>query len=172
MVEVCCTARLVKRFDLSVGHPETGSNSNALGPWYATLLNVGASRLVVWLNQSSNLTVITRARGAEFPRQFPERLYALLNRIGIPDRLGAQERVASSTFQFLRAQDRSILGSLRDAGLRIRWDLERGLDFETIEDHMAEMPARATAFIVPREVTFLQLGLPTPPVKTPHLFGA
>lgn len=172
MVEVCCTARLAKRFRISVGRPETGLNSNALGPWYATLLHVGASRLVVWLNQSSNLTVITRARRAEFPGQFPERLQALLDRMGLPDMLGAQEREASSIFQFVKAQDRSILGSLRDAGLRIRWDLERGLDLETIEDHMAEMPARAKAFVVPREVTFLRFDLPTPPVKTAHLFGA
>ena len=171
MVEVCCTARLVKRFDIAVGSAERGSNSNALGPWYATLLNVGALRLVVWLNQSSNLTVITRARRAEFPRHFPERLQALLNRIGIPNTLGAQEGEASSTFQFVKAQDRSILGSLRDAGLRIRWDIERGLDLETIEDHMAEMPARATAFIFPREVTFLRFGLPKPPVKRETLFG-
>jgi hypothetical protein len=43
--------------------------------------------------------------------------------------------------------------------LRVRWDIERGLDLEEIENHMAEMPARARAFIFPGEQVFSRFGL-------------
>jgi hypothetical protein len=114
------------------------------------------------LNEPSNLTVVTRARRPEFPSQFPAALEALLVRIGIPGDLAAKECRASSEFRFAKARDRSLLGSLRDAMLRVRWDLERGFDLESIENHMAEMPARSKAFLFPREVVFSRFGLARP----------
>ena len=166
MIEIYCTAPLVKRFDLELDTPDQDNSSNALGAWYATVLNVQNLRLVVWLNEASNLTLVTRARRAEFPSQFSSALETLLIRIGIPEPLAAKERHESSEFRFVKARDRSLLGSLRDAMLRTRWDLERGLDLEEIEDHMAEMPARAKAFLFPREVVFSRFGLSRPRVTS------
>lgn len=160
MIRIYCTAPLVKRFRLRVESLESGSTTTRLGAWYATVLNAGPRRLVVWLNESSNLTVVTRARQGDFPTEFPLRLAELLLRLGIPAELAAAERLASTDCAFVRARDRSLLGSLRDAVLRVRWDLERGLSVGAIEDHMAEMPARAKAFLFPREVAFKQFGLP------------
>jgi len=112
--------------------------------------------------------VVTRARQADFPSEFPVGLEALLVRIELPAPFASKERQACSEFRFVRARDRSLLGSLRDAVVRVRWGLELGRDLDTIENDMSEMPARAKAHFFPREVLFSRFGLPKPrPLWTP-----
>jgi catechol 2,3-dioxygenase-like lactoylglutathione lyase family enzyme len=160
LVTLYCTGPLAKRFGLTLGDQLDDTPANMLGPWYATTLNVGARRFVVWLNALSNLTVVTPARNADFPNAFAPALEALLLRIGLPASLAAQEKSVSSEFNFVKARDRSLLGSLRDAVVRVRTFIEEGYDPEAAEDSMAEMPARAKAFLFPVEVVFERFGLP------------
>jgi hypothetical protein len=83
LVTIFCTRALAKRFGLEPDDQTAEPSGNVLGDWYATALNVGSLRLVVWLNAPSNLTVVARARKADFPSAFPHALEALLLRIGI-----------------------------------------------------------------------------------------
>jgi catechol 2,3-dioxygenase-like lactoylglutathione lyase family enzyme len=140
--------------------PDVGGN--VLGDWYATALNAGAKRLVVWVNEATNLTVVTPARNADFPEGFPPALEALLLRVGVPPQQAAGERAASSEFAFARTRDRSMLGSVRDTSVRVRQYLERGLDARAAEDGMAAMPVGSRGFLFPKEVVFARFGLKAP----------
>jgi hypothetical protein len=73
---------------------------DVLGAWYATVLNVNSLRLVVWLSEPSNLTVVTRARRAEFPAQLTSALKALLVRLQPPSILPRKNGVRVPVSRF------------------------------------------------------------------------
>ena len=110
-----CTQRVVKRFHLPLVETPPPS-SGLLGDWYANLLNVGSSRLMLCLSERSLLPVILPARNDVFPGQFSKFLADVLQGLDLSSERVHEEVAASREVVFAKTRNRSVLGALNDFG--------------------------------------------------------
>ena len=108
-----CTQRVLRRFKLTAIEPETAS-TGVLGDWYANLLNIGPTRLVLCVSERSLLPVILRARNEAFPAEFGNALRGVLVALGIPGQLVNAEVEATRDIQFAKTRSRQVLGVMND----------------------------------------------------------
>ncbi len=146
MVVFRCTQRLAKRFRLSLVR-EPSESTGLLGDWFATLLNVGNTRLVLCLSERALLPVLVPARQAEFPSHFSGHLFVVLKHIGIPRGTSELEVLAAENATFAPTRSRQILGSLNDFGFHARAYLESGDSPLHACLRLAEMPSKAIDFV-------------------------
>ena len=142
MIVFRCTQRLAKRFRLRLAGQPPMSNG-LLGDWYANLLNVGHSRLVLCLSERALLPVLLPARQKEFPSRFPEHLVAVLQHLGIPRVAIESEAEAAREVIFAPTQSRQVIGSLNDFAYHAGVYLERGQSTLEASLMLAEMPSKA-----------------------------
>ncbi len=108
-----CTQRVGRRFKITPTEPETPS-TGVLGDWYANLLNIGSTRLVLCQSERSLLPVILAARNKAFPHEFGNALRKVLLVLGIPeDRVNAEVQ-ATQDIQFAKTRSRQVLGVMND----------------------------------------------------------
>src|ERR1700682_4742737 len=90
MVTLRCTRKLLKRLRVRPsGH--TPAPSSPLGDWYATLLSVGHTRLIMCVSEVSLLPAFVRSQsGVGLTARFQEAVVAVLAKLGI-----AKARVAT-----------------------------------------------------------------------------
>ena len=108
-----CTQRVLRRFKLTAIEPETAS-TGVLGDWYANLLNIGPTRLVLCQSERSLLPVILPARNKAFPAEFGSALSRVLLVLGIPVRQVNAEVEATRDIQFAKTRSRQVLGVMND----------------------------------------------------------
>ncbi len=108
-----CTHRVVKRFKLLI-IDNAPTSSGTLGDWYANLLNIGRSRLVLCQSERSLLPVILPARNAAFPAAFGAALGAMLGELGVRHDLIEREVAAANDIVFSRPRSRKVLGAMND----------------------------------------------------------
>jgi hypothetical protein len=108
-----CTQRVVRRFGLAPSM-DTPPSSGLLGDWYANLLNVGASRFVLCLNERTLLPIILPARNDAFPGAFGDALDCVLRRLGVSADQAAREAEAARKALYGRTRSRVVLGALND----------------------------------------------------------
>jgi hypothetical protein len=115
METLCCTAKYRKLFALPNNLPATTHSPTALGPWYANVLNIGPMRLFHYMSSRSLLSVIIMQRERKSAEQrFARALADLLAALHVPAPFIEAELEHLSSFEYARATDRSILGSMRD----------------------------------------------------------
>ena len=152
MIVFRCTQRLAKRFHvcLTDGVPQS---TGLLGDWYANLLNVGRSRLVLCLSERALLPVLLPARQREFPSRFPSYLVPVLEHLGIPRGLIQTEANAASEVVFSRTRSRQVLGALNDFAFVAKAHLAHGESPLGASLKLAEMPSKPIGYESPERVT-------------------
>jgi hypothetical protein len=152
MIVIRCTQRLAKRFHLRLtdGAPEP---TGLLGDWYANLLNVGHSRLVLCLSERTLLPVLLPARQREFPSRFPTYLAPVLEYLGIPQGLIQTEANVASEVAFSRTRSRQVLGALNDFAFNASVHLAHGASPLQVSLKLTEMPSKPIHYDSPGRVT-------------------
>ena len=108
-----CTQRVLRRFKLTAIEPESAS-TRVLGDWYANLLNIAPTRLVLCQSERSLLPVILPARNKDFPAEFGSALRRVLQALVIPVQLVNAEVSATKDVQFAKTRSRQVLGVMND----------------------------------------------------------
>jgi hypothetical protein len=149
-----CTRRVVKRFRLRLVESPPAS-SGLLGDWYANLLNVGSSRLVLCLSERSLLPVILPARNDVFPDQFPEFLAEVLLGLQLAPERVHEEVAAAREVAFAKPRSRNVLGALNDFGFHAWHELADPRWQSTplrVALRLAEMPSKPIGYSSPDRV--------------------
>ena len=161
MIVYRSTHRLAKRLRVSLADdalPSTG----VLGDWYANVLNVGHSRLVLCLSERTLLPVIIPARESEFPKRFPAYLSTVLEHIDIPSQVIERESREASQPVFAKTRSRPLLGTLNDFVFSASVFLDAGDSILESNLKLAGMPSKVIGFDLPSEATKKALGLQSP----------
>ncbi len=154
MVVFRCTQRLAKRFALELAE-DSPASTGTLGDWYANLLNIGHTRLVLCLSERTLLPVLLPARKAEFPGRFSAYLAPVLHGIGIASGLVEAEIASLGDVAFARTRSRSVLGALNDfafnAAARLQHPAGPGRLIEAAVE-LADMPSKPIGQRAPQDV--------------------
>ncbi len=108
-----CTQRVIRRFKITPKEPALAS-TGVLGDWYANLLNIGSTRLVLCQSERSLLPVILPARNKAFPHEFGNALRKVLLALGVPEERANAEVQATQDIQFAKTRSRQVLGVMND----------------------------------------------------------
>ena len=154
MVVFRATQRVAKRFHLRLAH-DAPPSSGILGDWYANLLNVGRTRLVICLSERTLLPVLLPARQSEFPNRFVEYLTPVLRHLGVPQ--GAIESEADSfdELAFAPTRSRHVLGALNDFATNAAFRLQHPSPPANLLEaalELAEMPSKPIHYDSPDRV--------------------
>ena len=154
MVVFRCTRRLAKRFNLRLTD-DVSPPASVLGDWYANLLNVGHSRLVLCLSERSLLPVLLPARKREFPERFSDYLIPVLEHLGLPRGIVESEARLSREALLAPTRSRRILGALNDFAANAVFLLRDAVPpcspFEAAL-RLSEMPSKPLDFGCPNRV--------------------
>ena len=149
-----CTQRLLRRMRHPVVEPVTPPE-NALGHWYANILTIRRTPLVLAVSEHSLLSVIVP--GAPFntlPDRVIQAVGELLPRLGIRGDLITREIDAMTPLQVAPTASRQVLGCLNrfafDLELNFEYHPERSLMERQI--WMAEEISTVTGYRLAREV--------------------
>ncbi len=157
MITFRCTARVRKRFNLSVQENLPPATAR-LGDWYVNLLNFGSARWVLCLSELSLLPVVVPARNAEFPGRFPEYLRRTLIGIGVPADVAEAEAGQCCEWRVGKTASPSILGSMNDFVFNFQAAFHHGLDAEAAAIDLSGMPCGPLDWRYPNEAACRLLG--------------
>jgi hypothetical protein len=113
MVALRCTRRLLSRLHVTVPQQSPGEARNALGHWYANVLVISRTPLVLAISERSLLSVVLP--GAPFNSlltRFPPALAELLKALGVPNKEVAEEVDSMSPLLVAATASRQLLGCL------------------------------------------------------------
>ena len=148
-----CTSRLLTYLHETPVQPASPA-STALGHWYGNLLLTKWARLIQFTSEATLLTVIVHARNRVtiLPR-FHEALEELLLALGQPRPLIQLELAQMSDYIVAKTASRSVLGSMRDLALQVRWRLQTQEHWSplTIALELSEVPCGPLGMQFPRE---------------------
>lgn len=174
MLIVRCTAKLLGRLR-ALPEPSSAPSTTRLGDWYATILPMRPSHLVLLVSEVSRLTVVLPAR--ELPtlaRRIPDAIARVLQDLGVDPGTIDEEREAMTDVSFDRTASRSVLGTMNEFVLHLglmrdahpamtehAMSMKLGRVLVTTPSHDYQHPAEFTA-------KFLQSppGRPGPPGTT------
>ena len=145
MFTLRCTQRLLRRLKVP-GEAADRPPTTRLGDWYANLLRIGSRQLILATSERSLLTVYVAAKQ---PATSPERLRLavadLLEQLGMPAHLIANEIAEMADATIGRTQDRRVLGTMNDLALQARWRLQDDpmADVGRLQLELATMPCGA-----------------------------
>ena len=138
---LCCTTRYRRLFGLPSSLPAADRSTTALGPWYANVLNLGPTRLLHFISSPSLLSVvITQRERKSAEERFVRGLRELLTELGVPANIIQAELDHLSSFQYARATDRSVLGSMRDQALGARFQYDHTSTLFELSHRLAQTP--------------------------------
>lgn len=150
---LCCTARYRKLFDLPDSLPAAAGSATALGPWYANVLNIGSTRLLHYISSTSLLSVIIWQRERKTAEErFVRALDELLMALGVPGNFVQAELEQLSAFQYARATDRSVLGSMRDQAVGASYHLDDATIPSELSRRLAETPCGPRNYESPKKL--------------------
>jgi hypothetical protein len=126
MLNVRCTAKLLRR--LKASPPASAANSSTrLGDWYATVLRVRPTHLILLVNEPTRLAAVLPAREiATLARRIPEAISEVLTKLGAAAETVDSERRAMAEVRFDRTASRSVLGTMNDYIFLMQWSAARG----------------------------------------------
>lgn len=138
---LCCTSKYRKLFDLPNALPASTDSTTALGPWYANVHNIGAARLLHYMSSTSRLSVVIWQRERRTAEQrFILGLEGLLADLGVPATFIEAELTGLSSFQYARATDRSVLGSMRDQAVGASYHFDETTTPSDLSRALAQTP--------------------------------
>jgi hypothetical protein len=153
MGELCCTKKLLLELKLQVLEVKAIVEPTPCSRWYANLLVLGRTKLILCCEQTTLAAVILAKSDLKKPyaaglsSALRTRATALLARVGqaeltIPDKFGV-------TYQ----HNRQMLGYMNDMTHFLEACWHEGQDLETIEDHLLEvLHSRAGVYKRPRDL--------------------
>jgi len=141
MLVLRCTTKYRKRLELPAKLPDLPEPVNALGSWYANVLNVGAHRMLHYMSSRALLSVIVPLREAKTAEQrLRVGIESVLQHIGArPDLINA-EIATLTTVGRSPARNRSVLASMRDQALSAAYQLGRGDSHEQTSNDLVITP--------------------------------
>lgn len=118
-----CTQKLLDRLD-STPDPKPTASDTVLGDWYANLVRVGRTQVVLAVSERSLLPVVVPARDhRSLVHRISEAVESMLTAVGIPADEAFAERGAMQLCVIGKTANRRVLGSLND----LAFQLEGGL---------------------------------------------
>jgi len=130
----------------------------ALGDWYANVVRTVAGELVVFANEKTLLSVAIPIEMVDrLVPCFADRVYNLLQMIGVPTDVALRECAELQPLEFAPTSNRSVIGSLNEIGLHYQLIAEgnavRGeLSLSTIERQLSRMLHKPLGYVHPAEV--------------------
>jgi hypothetical protein len=132
MLTLRCTQKLLKRFRLPAGPAvDPPPSTTILGDWYANVVAVSPSHVVICVSERSRLCVVVPAirLATHFPAQFRSSVRHLLHDIGIPEDVIERELKEMEEPMFAvtscTLMSRSMLGTLNDFAKLLQADMRR-----------------------------------------------
>jgi len=128
--------------------------STALGDWYVNFINLRNHRLVHFVSDRSLLSVVIRVTTLKtaLDRHIAA-LHDLLADLGVPPAIVQAELGEMRQRAVAKTQSRSVLASMRDLALNVRWilaDAPRATPLE-ISRELAQVPCGPLAVAFPAE---------------------
>lgn len=124
MFALRCTQKLLDRISLSPDL-EPAPPDTVLGDWYANLVRVGRTQLVLAVSERTLLPVVVPAReGRTMARQVAEAIEPMLIAIGVPTDAANAERVGMQDAVIAKTASRRVLGSLNDLAFQLQVGLQ------------------------------------------------
>jgi hypothetical protein len=121
-----CTQKLLDRLDYTPD-PQPSPPDTVLGDWYANLIRVGRTQVVLAVSERSLLPVVVPARdGRSLVQLLSEALELMLSSVGVPADDAIAERGAMQRWAIGKTVNRRVLGSLNDLAFQLEVGL---LDF-------------------------------------------
>ena len=141
MLVLRCTTKYRARMSLPRSLPDLPEPENALGSWYANLLNVGGGRFLHYMSSRSLLSVIIPLREARTAEgRLRSAMERVLRHIGAPTPSIAAEMAALSAAGHSQARNRSILASMRDQAGGAAFQFRRGFSAEQVSEILVVTP--------------------------------
>ena len=158
MLIVRCTAKLLGRLKARPG-PAPAQSTTRLGDWYATILPLRPSHLVLLVSESTRLPVVLPAREiSTLAQRIPDAIVHALRELGIDPGVIEEEREAMTEIAYARTASRSVLGTMNEFILHLglmrdaqpamtehAMGLELGRVLVTVPSHGYKQPAEFTA---------------------------
>ena len=155
MVVVRCTRKLLARV-LPPVIREPPRSTTVLGDWYGNLVAARPTHVVVFLSQRSRLPVLLPGQGMRhLTGRFADAVASVLGDIGVSSAAIQQERARMSEIVFARTDSRSMLASMNDFVINLKWLLQREPQWtlRQIAAELSEMPVGTLGHRSPGEVT-------------------
>lgn len=150
-----CTQKLLDRLN-AAPVAETVSPSTVLGDWYANLVRVGRTQVVMAVAERTLLPVVVSAKdGRSLVQRIAEALDPMLASIGVPADDIVAERHAMQYWIIGKTASRSILGSLNDMVFQLQVGLTHFPD-RTLLAHLlwlAKTPMKVIEYGAPDRAT-------------------
>ena len=162
MATLRCTAKYRKAFRLPEKLPEPAPYNLKLGEWYANTLTIGRQRFFHYMASASLLSVIIPVRERTTAElRLVHALEELLYHFGVSHAAVQTEIGNMSSFEYARASNRSILGSLRDQAHLAKGDVLAGCVASLWELwlRLAETPCGPMNYDSPEKVTRALFGV-------------
>jgi hypothetical protein len=147
---LCCTSKYRKVFGLSGKLGAATEDGNALGPWYANVLNIGPNRLLQYMSAKSLLSVVIwRRESRTAEERFRVALQDLLRALAVPQGVVVAELATLAELTYARATDRSVLGSMRDQAVTASYHFDNGRPLLELNLALAETPCGPIGYKFP-----------------------
>lgn len=150
-----CTQKLLARLkaepEQDVAQPDT-----VLGDWYATLVRVGRTQVILAVSERTLLPVVLPAKeGRLFVQRLSHELEPVLLSIGVPPDGAAAECRAMQRWAFGKTANRRVLGSLNDLVFQLQVGLAES-PVRTLQAHslwLAKTPLKVIDYGAPDQAT-------------------
>lgn len=120
MFTLRCTQKLLERVG-TVPNLNPAPADNVLGDWYANLIRVGRTQVVLAVSERTLLPVVVPAKeGRTLVARIGDALEPLLLSIGIPVEDALAERSAMMASSIGKTESRRVLGSLNDLAFQLQ----------------------------------------------------
>ena len=133
-------------------------SSNALGDWYANLIDSDAGQLIIFVNEKSFLTVgVPVLEIKNLFSLFIQRVLNLLWLIGVPRLVIELEHVEMMKMQIGKTKDRSVIGAMNELAFSYQIYAEdqvgQGkLSLQDAEQEFSKTPLSPLGYQYPRDV--------------------
>jgi hypothetical protein len=152
---LCCTQKLLDRVNASPD-PEPSPPDTVLGDWYANLVRVGRTQVVLAVSERTLLPVVVPAKeGRTLVRRVADAVEPMLVSIGIPAEAVIAERDAMRDVVIAKTASRRVLGSLNDLAFQLQVGLVHFPD-RTLQEHslwLARTPMKLIEYGSPDHAT-------------------
>ncbi len=162
MATLRCTTKYRKAFGIRENLAEPAPTDLILGEWYANTLSIGRQRFFHYMSSASLLSVIIPMRERKTAeRRFVKAVEDLLYHFGASRTEVETEVHSMRGFEYARASNHSVLGSLRDQAYLAKHDVLDGR-VSSLWDlwlRLAETPCGPMDYDSPKKVTRSLFGL-------------
>lgn len=153
MFTLRCTKRLLERMRVEAAS-DASSASTVLGNWYANLLYVAGSQIILAVSERTLLPVLLPAAGAKkLPKRLPAAVGDVLAAVGIPAGAIERELVEMRAVAVATTANRHVLGSMNDFRVMLEFPQERGETLLATALFLAETPCGPIRMESPRRAT-------------------